>query len=167
MSGLVEDAARLRALHAGSEPLILPNAWDAASARAVVEAGFPVVATTSSGVAAALGWADGEGTPSDEMFAAIGRISRVVDVPVTAHIESGYGLTPAEIVEKLLGGGAVGCTLEDTDHAAGKPLRDATMHAQGLRAFKQAARSAGVDIVLNARPDVFLRLQPNEPQPIE
>ena len=79
---LAEAAERLRALHSRPEPLILPNAWDAASARAVVEAGFPVVATTSSGVAAALGWADGEGTPSDEMFAAIGRISRVVDVPV-------------------------------------------------------------------------------------
>jgi 2-methylisocitrate lyase-like PEP mutase family enzyme len=164
---LAEAAERLRALHSGPEPLILPNAWDAASARAVVEAGFPVVATTSSGVAAALGWADGEGTPFDEMFAAIGRISRVVDVPVTADIESGYGLTPEAIVAKLLAAGAVGCNLEDTDHAAGKTLRDATIQAHRLKAFKQAARSAGVDIVLNARTDVFLRLQPNEPQPIE
>src|SRR5437870_4333003 len=101
------------------------------------------------------------------MFAAIGRISRVVDVPVTADIESGYGLTPAQIVEKLLGAGAVGCNLEDTDHAAGKTLRDAIAQAHRLKAFKQAARSAGVDIVLNARTDVFLRLQPTEPQPIE
>jgi 2-methylisocitrate lyase-like PEP mutase family enzyme len=164
---LAEAAERLRALHSGSEPLVLPNAWDAATARAVVEAGFPAVATTSSGVAAALGWEDGEGTPPDEMLAAIARIARVVDVPVTADIESGYGLSPEELVEKLLGAGAVGCNLEDTDHAAGKTLRDATTQAHRLQAFKQAARSAGVDIVLNARTDVFLRLKPNEPQPIE
>jgi len=164
---LAEAAERLRALHAGSEPLVLPNAWDAATAKAVIEAGFVVVATTSSGVSAALGWADGEATPPDEMFAAIARISRVVDVPVTADIESGYGLSPEEIVRRLLSAGAVGCNLEDTDHAAGKTLRDATIQAHRLGAFKQAAKSAGVDIVLNARTDVFLRLKPNEPQPIE
>jgi 2-methylisocitrate lyase-like PEP mutase family enzyme len=164
---LAEAAERLRALHSGSEPLVLPNAWDAATARAVVEAGFPVVATTSSGVAAALGWEDGEGTPPDEMFAAIARIARVVDVPVTADIESGYGLQPEEIVWRLLEAGAVGCNLEDTDHAAGKTLRDATTQAHRLQAFKQAANAAGVDVVLNARTDVFLRLKPNEPQPIE
>src|SRR5207244_12294120 len=113
------------------------------------------------------GWADGEATPADEMFAAIARIARVVDVPITADIESGYGLSPEEIVQRLLAAGAVGCNLEDTDHAAGKTLRDATAQAHRLAAFKRAARAAGVDIVLNARTDVFLRLQPNEPQPIE
>ena len=164
---LAEAAERLRALHSSSEPLVLPNAWDAATGRAVVEAGFPVVATTSSGVAAALGWEDGEGTPPAEMFAAIARIARVVDVPVTADIESGYGLQPEEIARRLLEAGAVGCNLEDTDHAAGKTLRDATTQAHRLQAFKQAANAAGVDVVLNARTDVFLRLKPNEPQPIE
>jgi 2-methylisocitrate lyase-like PEP mutase family enzyme len=164
---LAEAAERLRSLHAGAQPLVLPNAWDAATARAVVEAGFPVVATTSSGVSGALGWPDGEGTPPDEMFAAIGRIARVVDVPVTADVESGYGLSPEEMVRRLLQAGAVGCNLEDTDHSAGKTLRDAATHTHRLAAFKAAAKAAGVDIVLNARTDVFLRLHPHEPPPIE
>jgi len=162
MSALAEAADRLRSLHTGPEPLILANAWDAATARAVAEAGFAAVATTSVGVATALGWADGEATPPDEMFAAIGRISRVVDVPVTADIEAGYGLSPEEIVRRLLAAGAVGCNLEDTDHAAGHTLRDASVHAERLAAFKRAARAAGVDIVLNARTDVFLRQPANE-----
>ena len=167
MSNLAEAAERLRSLHAGSEPLVLPNAWDAATARAVVEAGFPVVATTSAGVSGALGWADGEATPADEMFAAIARIARVVEVPVTADIESGYSLAPEEIVRRLLAAGAVGCNLEDTDHTIGRTVRDAAIQADRLAAFKRAARTAGVDVVLNARTDVFLRLAPTEQPPIE
>lgn len=162
MSGLSTLAQRLRELHHQSEPLVLPNAWDAATARAVAEAGFPVVATTSSGVSAALGYADGEHTPPDEMFAAIRRITRVVDVPVTADIEAGYRLEPAEVVRRLLEAGAVGCNLEDTDHASDTHgLVDAQRQADRLRAVKAAAKEQGVDIVLNARVDVFLRGEPD------
>src|ERR1700680_3750195 len=93
-AGLAEAAAQLRALHTGPEPLVLPNVWDAASARVVAEAGFPVVATTRACVSTALGWADGQHTPVDEMFAAIWRVARSVQVPVTADIEGGYGLSP-------------------------------------------------------------------------
>jgi 2-methylisocitrate lyase-like PEP mutase family enzyme len=160
MTGLPELAAQLRALHHASEPLVLPNAWDAATARSVVDAGFGAVATTSSGVSAALGYADGEHTPPDEMFSAIRRITRVVpDVPVTADIESGYGLSPEEVVARLLEAGAVGCNLEDTDHRAAPgshTLVDAAAQQRRLEAVKQAARARGVDIVLNARIDVFL-----------
>src|SRR5262245_16862283 len=103
MSELAEFASRLRALHQADEPLVLPNAWDAATARAVVEAGFPAVATTSSGVSAALGYQDGEHTPADEMFAAIRRVTRAAaGVPVTADIESGYRLSAAEVAQRLL-----------------------------------------------------------------
>jgi 2-methylisocitrate lyase-like PEP mutase family enzyme len=164
---LQEAAARLRSLHHGPQPLILPNAWDADTARAVVEAGFPVVATTSVGMSEALGYSDGEHTPVDEMFAAIARISRAVDVPVTADIESGYGLTPEQIVERLIGAGAVGCNLEDTDHTTGQTLLPAEAQAERLAAVKRAARTAGVDIVLNARADVFLRPLPDGPPPLE
>ena len=150
-------AEQLRALHHAPEPLVLPNAWDAASARAVQAAGFPAVATTSSGVSAALGWPDGQQTPVQEMFAAVARIARAVDVPLTADIEAGYGLDPAALVQRLLEAGAVGCNLEDTDHAAGQVLRDPEPHARWLAEVKQAARAQGVDIVLNARVDVFVR----------
>ncbi len=160
MTGLAELAQQLRALHHAPEPLVLPNAWDAATARSVVDAGFTAVATTSSGVSAALGYADGEHTPADEMFSAIRRIARVApDVPVTADIESGYGLSPEEVVARLLEAGAVGCNLEDTDHRAeprSHTLVDAEAQQYRLRSVKEAARARGVEIVLNARVDVFL-----------
>jgi 2-methylisocitrate lyase-like PEP mutase family enzyme len=157
----------LRSLHHGPEPLILPNAWDAATARAVVEAGFPVVATTSVAVAEALGYADGEHTPVDEMFWAIGRIARAVDVPVTADIESGYGLSAEQLVARLLAAGAVGCNLEDTDHTrGGRTLVDVASQVERLAAVKSAARSAGVDIVVNARTDVFLH-PPHTGSPVD
>src|SRR5215212_1212307 len=91
----------LRSLHVPGRPLVLPNAWDVASARAVVDAGFPVVATTGGGVAATLGYEDHEGAPVDEMLAAAGRIARGVDVPVTVDAEAGYGMRPEELVAAL------------------------------------------------------------------
>ncbi len=163
---LKQAADRLRALHTATEPLVLPNAWDAASARAVVEAGFPAVATSSVAVAHALGYEDGEQTPPDEMFAAVARIARAVEVPVTADIEGGYGLAPHEVAERLLAAGAVGCNLEDTDHTT-HSLRDANQQLDRLKAFKQAARAAGVDVVLNARTDVFLRSAADAPPPLD
>jgi len=163
MSALADLASRLRALHQADTPLVLPNAWDAATARAVVEAGFPAVATTSSGVSAALGYQDGEHTPADEMFSAVRRITRVAEnVPVTADIEAGYRLAPSELAKRLLEAGAVGCNLEDTDHSStDHGLLDANQQAQKLADFKAAARDQGVDIVLNARTDVFLRANPD------
>src|ERR671935_3315715 len=109
----------LRSLHRPGDPLLLPNAWDVATARAVVAAGFPVVATTSAGVAAALGYEDDERAPAEEMLAAAARIARGVEVPVTVDAEAGYGMEPGELVAALRSAGAAGCNLEDTDHADG------------------------------------------------
>ena len=145
---------RLRSLHQPGTPLLLPNVWDVATARAVVAAGFPVVATTSWGVAAALGYEDDERAPADEMLAAAARIVRGVDVPVTVDAEAGYGMEPAELVAALRGMGAAGCNVEDTDHAAGV-LRDADQHAEWLRAVRQAASDDGYPLVINARVDTF------------
>ncbi len=145
----------LRSLHRRGVPLLLPNAWDVATARAVVAAGFPVVATTSGGVAATLGYEDHEGAPADEMLAAAARISRGVEVPVTVDAEAGYGMDPAELVAALRDAGAAGCNLEDSDHAAGG-LRDPDRHAEWLRAVREAASEDGYPLVLNARVDVFV-----------
>jgi 2-methylisocitrate lyase-like PEP mutase family enzyme len=145
----------LRSLHVPGDPLVLPNAWDAASARAVVAAGFPVVATTSGGVAASLGYEDHQGTPAEEMLAAAARIARAVDVPVTVDAEAGYGLGPAELVAALRDAGAAGCNLEDTDHETGT-LRETRGHADWLRAVRAAAAADGYGLVINARIDVFL-----------
>lgn len=146
---------QLRSLHRPGDPLLLPNAWDVATARAVVAAGFPVVATTSGGVAGTLGYEDHEGAPGDEMLAAAGRIARGVDVPVTVDAEAGYGMEPAELVAALRSAGAAGCNLEDTDHAAGS-LRDPDRHAEWLGAVRKAASDDGYPLVINARVDVFL-----------
>src|SRR3954453_2987057 len=145
----------LRSLQRPGDPLLLPNAWDVATARAVVAAGFPVVATTSAGVAAALGYEDHEGAPSDEMLSAAARIAGGVDVPVTVDAEAGYGMEPAELVAALRNTGAAGCNLEDSDHAAGR-LRDPSEHAEWLGAVRQAASDDGYPLVINARIDVFL-----------
>ena len=146
----------LRSLHRPGDPLLLPNAWDVATARAVVAAGFPVVATTSGGVAAALGYEDNEGAPADEMLAAAARIAKGVEVPVTVDAEAGYGMEPAELVAALRTAGAAGCNLEDTDHAAGGSLRDPDRHAQWLAAVRDAASEDDYGLVINARVDVFL-----------
>jgi 2-methylisocitrate lyase-like PEP mutase family enzyme len=146
---LVEAADALRELHVPGRPLVVPNAWDAASARLIVRAGFPVVATSSAALVAALGYDDGGTAPPDEVFAAIERISRAVSVPVTADIEDGYGLPAPELVHRLLGAGAVGCNLEDGGVSAAE-------HAERVAAVKAASRGQGVDLVVNARVDSFL-----------
>jgi len=145
----------LRSLHVPGTPLPLPNAWDVASASAVVAAGFPVVATTSGGVAAALGYEDHEHAPGDEMLAAAARICRSVDAPVTVDAEAGYGMEPAELVAALQRVGAAGCNLEDTNHAT-RELRDPAQHAGWLRDVREAASDASYELVINARIDVFL-----------
>src|SRR3954465_15807148 len=131
----------LRSLHRPGDPLLLPNAWDVATARAVVAAGFPIVATTSAGVAGTLGYEDHEGAPGAEMLAAAARIAAAVDVPVTVDAEAGYGMEPAELVAALRGAGAAGCNLEDTDHAAGT-LRDPDKHAEWLPPGATSAAAA-------------------------
>ncbi|MCF1596978.1 isocitrate lyase/PEP mutase family protein [Streptomyces muensis] len=141
-----------RSLHKGrlpDDPLVLPGPWDAMSARVFEQAGFPALATPSAGVALSLGYEDGE-TPADEMFAAVARIVRAVDVPVSADVEGGYGLAPKELVERLLEAGAVGCNLEDS-HGGGV-LKDPREHAEWLAEVRYAA---GDRLFLNARVDTF------------
>jgi 2-methylisocitrate lyase-like PEP mutase family enzyme len=148
LSGMSGSVSALRALHEGPEPLVLANAWDAASAKLVEELGFPAVATTSGGVAQALGFEDGERMPADEAFGAVRRIAAAVTVPVTADMEAGYGLAPEELAARLLEAGAVGLNFEDTDHRAGG-LVDV-----GLQTERIAALKAVGDVVVNARVDV-------------
>lgn len=152
------SAAALRALHVPGRPLVLPNVWDAGTARLVVEAGFPVVATSSAAVAESLGYRDHQSAPAAEMFAAAARISRAVDVPVTVDAEAGYGLPPAELVSRLIEAGAVGCNLEDTDHG-GSGVVAADEQAEYLAAVRAAA---GEDLVVNARVDVFIHARDDQ-----
>jgi 2-methylisocitrate lyase-like PEP mutase family enzyme len=134
----------LRSLHVPGTPLVLPNAWDAASARAVVAGGSSVVATTSSGVAASLGYEDHERAPGDEMLTAAARIATAVNVPVTVDAEAGSGMKSRDLVTGLKAMGAAGCNLEDTNHAIGE-LREPVEQADWLGAVREAASDQGMD----------------------
>lgn len=134
--------------------LVLPNAWDAGSARIFVEAGFPALATTSAGIAFSLGYPDGEVIERDEMLAAVERITRRIDVPITADMEAGYGPKPeavAKTARGVLDAGAVGMNLED--RIGEEPLLDFALAVERVR----AARETSKDLVINARTDAFSR----------
>jgi 2-methylisocitrate lyase-like PEP mutase family enzyme len=154
-----DPAERLRALHHGPPILVLPNAWDAASARLFEAEGFPAIATTSAGVAAALGYPDGGIVPSREMIEAVARIVRAVKVPVTADIEHAYAATPdavAEVVLRVIAAGAVGINLEDYVPGAAD-LEPLELQVDKIKTIIKAATKSGVRAVINARTDAFLR----------
>ncbi len=151
-----QQAERFRALHTGPRLLVLPNAWDAISARLIEEAGFPAIATSSAGVAWALGYADGERISRGEMLAVVRRIVLGVRIPVTADVEAGYGATPeaaAETARGVIAAGAIGLNLEDaTDEGR---LLDLTLQVERVRAVREAGAAARVPLVVNARTDAF------------
>jgi 2-methylisocitrate lyase-like PEP mutase family enzyme len=155
-SELRGKAEALRRFHVDGPMLVLPNAWDAGSARIFVEAGFKALATTSAGIAFSLGYPDGERISRDEMLAAVSRITRRIDVPITADMEAGYGMTPqavADTVRRVVDAGAVGMNLED--RLEGKHLIDFTLAVERVGAARAAADATGVPLVLNARTDAF------------
>ncbi len=156
---MTDKAELLRALHRGPEILVLPNAWDAISARIFENEGFPAIATTSAGVANALGYSDGGAVPPREMIEAVARITRAVKVPVTADIEHAYGATPsavADVVLRVIAAGAVGINIEDIVPGATQ-LEDMNLQSDKITTIAKAAKTAGVKVVINARTDVFLR----------
>ncbi|MBZ5622467.1 MAG: isocitrate lyase/phosphoenolpyruvate mutase family protein [Acidobacteriia bacterium] len=157
MEPLAAKAARFREMHHGPRILVLPNAWDAASARIFEQAGFQALATTSAGIAASLGYPDGERVGRDEMLAVVRRIVQAVSVPVTADLESGYGASTADVEATARGAiaaGAVGLNLED---ARARILLEMAQAVERIRAVRRVADEAGVPLVINARIDVLLR----------
>jgi len=160
MTSQQELARRFGRLHAGGTPLVLFNAWDAGSARAVADAGATAIATGSWSVAAANGFADGERL---SLAFALDNLRRIVEavpaLPVTIDLESGYGDAPdvvAANVAAAIEAGAVGCNLEDSFPADGS-LRDVAVHAARLAAAREAADEAGLTFFINARTDVFFQ----------
>ena len=146
-------AATFHALHSGPEILVLPNAWDAASAALMADAGAKAVATSSAAVAWAHGYPDGDALPMEKVVATVAEITRVVDAPVTCDFEGGYTddlAALADNIGRVIEAGAVGINLEDGG-------RNPDLHARKVEAARKAAEKAGVDLFINARTDVYLK----------
>ncbi len=151
-------ATTLLELHHTGSTLVLPNVWDAWSARTVADAGFPALSIGSHPLADSRGQGDNEDMTLDDALDGIRRIcSAVPDIPVTADMEAGYATAPVELVERLLEAGAVGINIEDTVHSEGGRLRSVTEHADYIGGLRTAADTAGVDLVINARTDAFIK----------
>ncbi|MGH3731796.1 MAG: isocitrate lyase/PEP mutase family protein [Acidimicrobiales bacterium] len=159
---LANKAKQLLLAHHDAHPLLLVNAWDVASARAVASAGFPVVATSSRAIAQVLGEPDDDSSDPDVIFSFATRIASAVSVPVTLDLEAGFGLSPSTLVERLLRAGVVGCNLEDTDHHGGDVLLDPARQAAFLAEVRAASERCGVHVVINARVDAFIRQFPDQ-----
>lgn len=145
------DAAPFHALH--KDLLLLPNAWDAASARVVQEAGAKAIATSSAAVAWAHGFPDGHGLPPAKLATVVAEIARVVSVPITVDSEGGYSDDPAEVEKNIaafLDAGGVGINLED-----GRSQHE--LHLRKIEAALKAGERTGVNIFVNARTDVYLK----------
>ena len=155
-------AEAFRAMHDRSQVLVLPNAWDAMSARFIEEAGARAIATTSAGVAFSLGYPDGEYAPRVEIVNAIARIARIIEVPLSADIESGFGATANEVGEtarQIIEAGAVGINLEDSTGDPAQPLYDLETALARIKAARGAGEAAGVPLVINARTDALIAMK--------
>lgn len=162
MTGREEQRRRaeaFRELHEALPVLVLPGVWDVCSARLFEVEGFDALGTTSAGIAATLGFPDGENVTRDEMVAAVRRIIENVDIPVSADMEAGYGRTPDAVMEStltFLKAGAAGVNIEDGTGNSADPLFDPSLQSERLAAAREAAVSEGVPLFINARIDVFL-----------
>jgi len=139
--------------------LLLPNAWDAASARVFESAGFPAVGTTSAGIAYTRGFRDGQRTGRQMMIDEIANIARALSVPVSADIEAGYGDSPADVTETVLAAvdaGAVGINLEDNTQGGAKPLYAIAAQQERVAAARAAGSRRDIHVTINARTDPFL-----------
>jgi len=152
-----ERAEDFRALHHGKRILVLPNAWDVPSARVFEDAGFPAVATSSAGMLVSLGYPDGEVINRQEFVSAVGRIARVLSVPLSADIVAGFGKTSKEVlatVKAILKAGAIGVNIEDFIHAT-KKLYAVERQIENVKAIRKLGETVGVPVVINARTDAL------------
>lgn len=155
-----EKAQRLLQLHHGETPLVLVNAWDAASAAIVEQAGFPAIATSSAALANSLGCADGQNLQWHDMLGAIRRISSAVQVPVTADIEAGFSSSVQQLsaaIDDVIAAGAVGVNLEDAlpGHGDRGPLYAEADQVSRIQTARKAGEKRGVHLVINARTDAY------------
>jgi 2-methylisocitrate lyase-like PEP mutase family enzyme len=153
-----EKARRFAELHVKGAPVLLYNAWDAGSAKAILAAGAEAVATSSWSVAEAQGYRDGEAIPLEAAQQIVARIAATIDAPLTVDFEGGYSDDDGELagnISLLLDTGAIGINFEDRI-VKGAGLYDADRQARRIAAIRRAAQQKGVDLFINARTDLFL-----------
>jgi 2-methylisocitrate lyase-like PEP mutase family enzyme len=153
----MEKAKRFAELHVAGAPLVLYNAWDAGSAKSILDAGAKAIATSSWSVAAAQGYGDGEAIPIELAEQIVGRIAATVDIPVTVDFEGGYSEDDGELaanISRLLDLGVIGINFEDRI-VKGSGLYSVDRQARRIAAIRKAAEQKGVDLFINARTDVF------------
>ena len=158
MTGHAEKAERFLALHRGERPLLMPNPWDAGSAKLLASLGFEALATTSSGHAATLGRLDGSVT-RDEAVAHAASIVQAVDLPVSADLENGFADDPAGVADTLrraLDAGLAGCSVEDSTGRQDEPIYDAGLAAERIAAAAEIAHGGDVHLVLTGRAENYL-----------
>jgi 2-methylisocitrate lyase-like PEP mutase family enzyme len=153
-----QHADTFHALHKTGGPLVLFNAWDVATAKAIAISS-PAVATSSGAVASALGYADGEVVPFDVVTGLVSRMTASVPVPVSIDLEAGYGDTPhaaAKSAIEILKAGAIGINIEDGLSEGNRQLVSPEQHAAKIKAVREAAQELGIHLFINARTDPFL-----------
>lgn len=164
MASQQDKAMTFAALHKKSSPVILYNVWDPGSAKVVAEQGAKAIALGSHGVAEAFGYEDGENIPLDIVLQNAQRVVKATDLPVTLDFETGYGTTPDEVkksITKALEAGVVGVNIEDKI-SDGDNLYSIDDQVERLKAIRQAADEFGVDLVINARSDLFKETNPDD-----
>jgi 2-methylisocitrate lyase-like PEP mutase family enzyme len=153
-----ERAEEFRALHTSGHILILPNAWDVASARIFEDAGFPAIATSSAALAVSLGYPDGEQIPKDEMFTVVKKIASRLTSPLSVDIESGFGATIGELsdtIRRVIAAGGVGINIEDISNFKSKTLFALENQVERIRTVRNLSNSLGIPLVINARTDAY------------
>ncbi len=162
MNQQIERAKTFQQLHQPGNPVVLFNAWDAGSARAIAKAGAKAIATGSWSVAAAHGFDDGQNLPLEAALANLRRIVAAVRLPVTLDFEAGYGVAPDEVraaVAQAVAAGAIGFNIEDRiiPQKGERELYSIADQAARLHAAREACDAAQIPVFINARTDVFLR----------
>lgn len=145
-------------LHQQSSTFVLPNAWDVISAKMFEECGFKAIGTTSAGIAASLGYLDGQSIPLNKMVETIENIAKSVSVPVSADIEAGYGHTVEEVLETVkvvAAAGAIGINLEDGTSDSNRPIFDISSQVDKIAAIKELSESRNMPLFINARTDLY------------
>src|SRR5687767_10344473 len=160
----IEQAERFRAMHEGPEPLLLPNAWDAGSAKLLTALGFSALATTSRRFAASLGRLDGTSCSDEALANARAIVNAAGEAPVSADLETGFGDDPSDVRMTMLTAlstGLVGCSIEDYSGRDDDPIYDLKLAAERVEAAVTIAHRGPVRMVLTARAENYLHGRPD------